>query len=704
MKTKHLLILLVALFFFITLGCITIFFGVKTLASNFVSTITVYQTQGTTSTLAAVTHESTLQPTQALPLSNSTPVPSLGEDTPKATGTIREDPLNDLQRNLQVFETSQVPIYDPFDLAIRLTGQDILPRQMDGAPILYQTGDQQIFYVVDNDTNEIFQVQATMQYETEHVYFWIDNRVNSYSKKDLQKLVETFENQIYQTTRAFFGSEWSPGVDNDPHLYILYTKDIGSSVAGYFSSIDSYLPIVREYSNAHEMFILSADILELDDDYTYGVLAHEFQHMIHWNVDRNEDTWLNEGFSNLAMLVNGYSAGSPERTYLQSPDLQLNYWSPNPSENTPHYGASFLFAAYLLDRFGTKITQALVSHPANGLASLDQVLDDQAIIDSETGEKLLADEIFRDWAIANWLQNEEISGDRYNIPSLPNLLLPSKIETDGKCPSSVVNQQVSQYGVDYISFQCKTNLKLNFDGISQVPVLDTEPHSGAFSFYSNTGDESDMTLTRQFDFSQHNGPVTFSYWTWFDIEKDYDYLYLMASLDGKTWQILTTPSGTPNNPNGNSYGWAYNGKSGNSQGSGEPQWIQESVDLSAYAGEKVYLRFEYITDAAVYGEGLLLDDISIAETGYFTDFEQDDGGWQAAGFVRIQNWLPQKFIVSLIQIGDEITITPLTLDADNNISIPIQFGRDIEEVVLVISGANRFTRQKASYQVTILQD
>ena len=112
-----------------------------------------------------------------------------------------------------------------------------------------------------------------------------------------------------------------------------------------------------------------------------------------------------------------------------------------------------------------------------------------------------------------------------------------------------------------------------------------------------------MTLTREFDLTGGSGPVTMSYSTWYDIEEDWDYAFVEASADGKTWEILTTPSGTDRNPFGNSYGWGYTGAASS--------WIQESVDLSKFAGQKVQVRFEYITDAAVNGEGLLLDDVRV---------------------------------------------------------------------------------------------
>ena len=162
--------------------------------------------------------------------------------------------------------------------------------------------------------------------------------------------------------------------------------------------------------------------------------------------------------------------------------------------------------------------------------------------------------------------------------------------------------------------------------------------------------------------------------------------------------MLTTPSGTDSDPTGANYGWAYNGVSG---GGSQAEWIYEEVDLSHYAGQEVQIRFEYITDAAVNGEGLLLDDIRVPEIGYFNDFEADDGGWEAAGFVRIQNALPQTYRLALITQGQSSTVQYLTLNADNTLELPLSFGDGFESAVLVVSGTTRFTRQPAAYRVSL---
>lgn len=615
---------------------------------------------------------------------------------PLPTGSSLSEPTS--SETLNTLENALVPINDPLELAERLEGKQNIPATLSPPPAPFQVGAQRDFWVTNVDTNENFQVGATLQYVTPHLYFWIEDGVD-FDRGELRDLAETFEKDIYPTNRAFFGSEWSPGVDGDPHIYILYASNLGFNLAGYFSSADEYHPQAREYSNAVELFLLNADNIGLDERFTYGVLAHEFQHMIHWYQDRNESSWLNEGFSELAAFLNDYYDSGFDTLYVSDPDLQLNDWPNDPNATTPHYGAGFLFVTYFLDRFGDTATQSLVAHPENGMTSVDQVLEELNIRDSLTGEPVRADDVFLDWVIATYLQDSAVFDGRFVYRNYPQAPQPGETETIQNCPTGKENRTVNQYGVDYIRLTCEGNFQLNFQGSASVGVVPENPYSGEYMFWSNKGDESDMTLTRTFDFTEQSGPITLSYYTWYDLEQDYDYLYLVASTDGgSTWQILTTPSGTAEDPSGNSYGWGYNGLSG---GGRSAEWIREQIDLSAFSGQQVELRFEYVTDAAVNGEGLLLDDIAIPEIGYFTDFEQDDGGWQAAGFVRIRNELPQTYRLALIKTGDETSVEFFELDENNSANLPVQIGGAVDEVILVVTGTTRFTRQNASYEFSI---
>ena len=68
---------------------------------------------------------------------------------------------------------------------------------------------------------------------------------------------------------------------------------------------------------------------DLGDEYTYGTLAHEFVHMIQNASDRNDVSWMNEGFAEVGSFLNGYYVGGADWLYVQNPDLQLNTWADN---------------------------------------------------------------------------------------------------------------------------------------------------------------------------------------------------------------------------------------------------------------------------------------------------------------------------------------------------------------------------------------
>lgn len=592
---------------------------------------------------------------------------------------------------LETLSNTIVPSNNPIELAERLRGlnniQELVPDYTD-----YQVGDSSTFWGTNVDTNESFQIYANLAYETPHAYFWIEDGVR-YQQNDLAQLVETFEDEIYPTNREFFGSEWSPGIDDNEHLFILYATGLGNSIAGYFSSADEMPPEAHEFSNAHEMFMLNADTIELDELFTYGVLAHEFQHMIHWYGDQNETSWLNEGFSELAAFLNGYYESGFDYLAMMNPDLQLNDWPNDSNATTPHYGAAFLFVTYFLDRFGEDATKAVVSHPANGMSSIDFVLQDINAIDPISNEPIIASDFFADWVVTNYLQDKNANDGRYDYYKYTTPPQPSLTETVNACNSGWIERDVNQYGADYIGIECNQDFILTFEGATEVAVLPQDAYSGKYALWSNKGDESDMTLTKSFDFTGVSGPISMNFQTWYDIETDYDYLYLEVSEDGENWEIITTPSCTFEDPSGNSFGCGYNDVTFG--------WEEETVDLSDYAGKEIQLRFEYITDAAVNGEGFLLDDVSIPAINYFTDFEDDFGGWDPAGWVRIQNQLPQTFELSLIESNGRLNeVIRLELSENQTTQIEIN-GSQLDDIVLTVSGTTRFTRQPAFYRIYI---
>lgn len=592
---------------------------------------------------------------------------------------------------LSILDTTTIPENDPIALAEKYGGIKNTPARLVEPPITYINGKYKKFWVLNVDENNYKRIDAELTYQTPHVYFWVEEGIN-YISSDVKDLVDAFENQIYQRNREMFGKEWSPGIDNDVHLTILYAQELGGA-AGYFSSVDSLIPKIERFSNMAEMFYLSADNINLGDIFTYGVLAHEFQHMIHWNIDRNETSWVNEGLSELAVELNGFNTGGFAFLFAADPDLQLNFWPGNEQgDSSPHYGSSYLFMKYLFERFGSDFISAFVSQPENGMQGLDAVLS--SIHGKSQLSSITSKQIFQDWTIANILQDDEIANGIYGYGKESNI--PSFFPTEIiECGSEPVGRTVNQYGTDFVEILCESDYEVSVQLNQDIPVLSGNPKSGKYYYWSNSGDESGMSLSREFDLTEISGPVELSYWTWYDIEEGYDYLYVNVSEDGKNWYVLETPSCTSEDPTGSNLGCGYNGKSAG--------WIEEIVDLSDYAGKKIAVEFEYITDASVNGEGFLLDDVELKVINFSDDFEVNDGKWIAEGFVRIENTLLQIFGFSVIEKDRGINIKKFFFEKQTEISYIVKNSDEKINEIVAISGLSRFTHIPARYAISILR-
>lgn len=623
-------------------------------------------------------------------LANPTPTPvPVVIHTPTPAPIVIRTPVTAAERPTEelLAETS-IPERDLIALTTRLKKVDQpIPLVVNDTPPNYALGDKEVFWISDLDAEVYYTTTATLSYLTPHLYLWVEEG-SDFDREALEKSAERFESQTYPTNRQFFGSEWTPGVDNDPHIHILHASGLGASIVGYYSSADEYSKLANPYSNEREMFYTNADRLQPGTESYDSILAHEFQHMIHWAVDRDETTWVNEGFSELASHLNGYDVGGFDRAFSDAPDTQLTSWPDGPGQASVNYGASFLFAAYFLERFGEQALRSVVSQQANGMAGFEAVL-------TEYG--LTFDDVFADWVIANYLDDPALADGRYGYRNL-TVGRPHLDETHADYPVQR-STTVHQYGADYIELQGQGDLTVTFAGSTQVKLVPNDLHSGKYFWWSNRGDSSDMTLTRAFDLTGLS-QATLRAWLWYDIEEDWDYAYIEVSTDGgQTWDILKGQYTTDSNPNGNSFGHGYTGKSGSADEAAI--WVEEEINLTPYVGREILLRFEYITDDAVNRVGFCVDDIAIPELDYFDDAEGDEQ-WIAEGFIRTDNILPQRFLVQLIVLGPDVMVRRMELDeAQAGLLVVENLGGEVEKAVLVVSGLAPVTTELASYEYSV---
>lgn len=260
------------------------------------------------------------------------------------------------------------------------------------------------------------EVSATLLLVGERSVFYVADDwwrgANTGVGQAIEALRAEFDRKIYPTLTRVYGSEWNPGIDDDPRVFVLITK-LKTGAGGYFNSADEYPKSQSPSSNEREMLYLNGTYINSPQMKSY--FAHEFQHMINFYQKNklrgvNEDVWLNEALSEYAPTLCGYDdvyAGSNlERRvmeFLRNPSDPMTEWV-NEAED---YSSVNLFMQYFVGRYGQMILTKIVQSNLTGITGIDQALADLGF------QERFAD-IFTNWTIANLINNCQVGeGQRY---------------------------------------------------------------------------------------------------------------------------------------------------------------------------------------------------------------------------------------------------------------------------------------------------
>ena len=162
-------------------------------------------------------------------------------------------------------------------------------------------------------------------------------------------------------------------------------------------------------SNETEMLYVDVDPLDPKTDVGLGILAHEYQHLIHYGKDTDEDVWLNEGASDFAMWLCGYSPSAHRDAFESSPMVSMTAWPGGVGSSLPYYGAAYLWTLYLYEQYGGLPTiNALIANRENGIASVEATLRSRGFTRS-------VQEVYADWRIALFADDLSIENGRYGF-------------------------------------------------------------------------------------------------------------------------------------------------------------------------------------------------------------------------------------------------------------------------------------------------
>ena len=623
--------------------------------------------------------------------SSQSPIASVAVSATPFTPTPLPSPspesLSDLLATEQLLLTTPHPVSDPYSLMQRLKLHTAapIPHTVRATPLNAHVGQEDSFWINNADSGQYSRVRARLVYITPHLYMYVEDG-QSVNLAALAASANTFEKTIYPTERAAFGSEWTPGIDDDVHITVLNAVGLGTNVGGAFSPGDEYPTNVSPYSNEREMLYINLDgLMPGTTDYN-SALAAEFQRLIDWHQQPGSQAWIDEGLSLLAEHLNGYPVTQAAASFLQAFAVQLTSWSDDPAASLAHYGASYLFMDYFATHYGIKTLKEALQDAAPPPQNFNDALAKNGYTDTFT-------DVLTKWLIANYAQETTTAKGIYGYPDLTLPPLTPQHVLSGF--PFTENDTIAQYSGQYYVLPPahRGALEITLQGTPVVRMISNVPFNSPAEWWSDQYDHMDSTLTRSFDLTHVNGKhAELHFAAWFDLAQG-NAAYVEASTDEKNWTPLQGLYATPT-----AWGSGYTGTSGNLP---TAQWVQESINLSHYVGKRVWLRFETITGRAENGQGFAIDAMSIPAI-HFVDNAATDNGWVSSGFIRSNNVLPQHFSVqALLYHGAQFTVSTMQVNAASGQGrlVISGFGSNITRVVLIVSAYAVQTMLPATYQL-----
>lgn len=301
-------------------------------------------------------------------------------------------------------------------------------------------------------------IDATCRAVGKNAFIFVDDKEwnKTVKKEDILKLKDVFENKtpdgsvnknqgIFDIESRIFGNP-PDVIDREPRVYLLISdmgKYNGNGFDGYFNPFDE-MPEkdawekYHQHSNEVEILYLNSGSNEtpIASDYMLSVTAHELQHLIHFNYDATEESWINESCSEAAMTATGYFT-----------DIKhLKHYADNPSSplivtDYVDYGACLLWGTFLMEQLGTDFFPPFVSNPLSGSVSITDTL--KSLHRPENFRSL-----FDQWVVANFASGKSLNNPKYSYKSfsVPPMKIARKFtEFPGEHESTLKNS-----GIDYI--------------------------------------------------------------------------------------------------------------------------------------------------------------------------------------------------------------------------------------------------------------
>ncbi|MHA1414687.1 MAG: hypothetical protein ACTSRR_00325 [Candidatus Heimdallarchaeaceae archaeon] len=290
----------------------------------------------------------------------------------------------------------------------------------------FNVGDSKSFYVEEGGNTISFRIaEAEVVAISEHAYYFVEiDMINEYGVNTVNNLITSeksiFESKIYPVEYDFFGDmEGNLGNIGDGRLIILHAY-LPSNYAGYFWGINEH---TQEELDAQGYSYLKSNEWEMIfiggiADYT-DTLAHEFQHLIHYNHDQDEMRWFDEGCAVFSEYITGRMPGDyegvsywSENYFKEHSDDSLIYWNYYSEGNRDvriDYGGAYLFVFYVYEQFGPDIIRKFVNDTRPVQESINDELKDK-------GETF--NDFFYNWHVALLIDRPDLANGTFGFTDI----------------------------------------------------------------------------------------------------------------------------------------------------------------------------------------------------------------------------------------------------------------------------------------------
>lgn len=477
------------------------------------------------------------------------------------------------------------PVNDAAALAARFLGYDgspVVPPMFESPSV----GETTTFRVPRTGSDQPVTITARLASASPGVYVWLDSALEAGSA-DLTALAPTLD-QIFSVLALrenYYPPLWLsgqgaislpgdelpvPDVDNDRHIHVLFTRDLGEEGDSLVRAADSLPEPLAPggFGNAREMILVNTTSFPsapLTDALYLNLIISAYQELLANAANPGQAPWLREALALAlrARLQDSSLSDGQIAAYDDDADLPL-FALPSITGRLAVTGGQQLFLAYLSQRFGADFVRDLWPRPGDGIAPVEAALAAEDVTDLVTGAPIDLNTVFADFVIAN-LINAPIGDGRYQHTVAPvgrdQLLRPEWLNLGDKR----ISQTVQPYGVDVYAYPAAggetVTVRFRGDPSNHLLGLPTDHDPDDPFFWSGRAPNANPTLTRALDLTGvEQAELTFD--VAYDLSAGWDYGYVSVSADGgQTWTILPATSSSANNRQGIAYGPGFTGVS-----------------------------------------------------------------------------------------------------------------------------------------------